>query len=527
MAMSACTGFIGDGSGNAPADSGDGGADVSASGVSPGVRRLTRRQYVSTVKALLGVDLLLAKVPAEVVRKGHGQIASEQGVTYDVVDAFYELGLQAAQAAAASVSCAVDDKACTAQWADGFLRRAFRGPLDADTHALYAALLDAPEAGATARERLVTLIATALSSPNFLYRQEIGTGPLPADSAARVLSDYEVATRLSYLVWGREPDDELLSAAGAGRLLDSAERLRQLERLLAAPEASEGLRGFVRDWMGLYSGGIDKKDPEVLSGTLPELATSADQSFDLTVDDVLRKGARSFTALLTVDSYYVDPSVGTVLGITNPPKTMAPVQLDPQKRLGILMHPVVVAAHTKESGASPFPIGKFIYENVLCNEIGPPAVNAKAPPDTIDPMGKTLRQRLEEMTAAPLCQSCHTKIGPSGFAFLTFDPIGRHSPADKLGRPWDTSGSIPVDADTVAFKNAPELSRALARQAGVAHCVARRLFRWAYGRFEASGDATYVASLERAAVDQSASVHDLLAAIVGSQEFTLVRTGAP
>ena len=493
---------------------------------SPGIRLLTRAQYKGTVEALLGVTVDLTRVPSERVSGGHGQIASAQAVDYAAADAFYELGARAAEEAVAKLACAADDRACVTSFANAFLRRAFRGAADEAMLTAYRELLDNAEAGDTAKARLVTVVGTALSSPIFLYRHELGVTHHPTQPNVRILDSYEIATRLGYLVGESGPDEALLAAAEAGQLGEPAARVMHTDRLLAGADAP-GVVGFVRDWMGLYKGGIMSKDPEVRASTPPSLEASAAESFDRTVKDVLFGASGSFAALLSADHYVVDDAVGKLVGIDDATPSMARRPLAPTERAGILMHPFVLAAHTKESGVSPFPLGQFVYENILCNVIGPPSETPVLPEDSADAGAQTLRQRLEEATSGAGCNGCHAKIGPSGFAFLPFDPLGRFSPNDKLGRPWDTSGSIPVGGSAVTFRSAAELSRQLAEQPSTARCLARRMFRWTFGRFEASGDEAYVSALEGSALASSTKVREVLVSLAQSEEFSLVRVGGP
>lgn len=511
------------GDGSPPVPTGPG--DV-ANKNSPGLRLLTRAQYKGTVEALLGVAVDVTRVPSERVSGGHGQIASAQVVDYAAVNAYYELGAKAAEDAVAKVACEANDVACVTEFANGFLRRAFRGGADDATLASYRGLLGNADAGDTAKTRLATLITTALSSPVFLHRQEIGITHHPTQPNVRILHAHEIATRLSYLVGESGPDEALLAAAEAEQLTDPAARVAQIDRFLASANAP-GVVGFVRDRMGLYRGGVASKDPEVRAGTPSSLEASAAASFDRTVRDVLFNTSGSFAALLSADHYFVDDSVGPLVGINDATAAMTRRALVPAERAGILMHPFVLAAHTKESGVSPFPLGAFVYENVLCNVIGPPSVTPVLPEDTADAGSRTLRERLEAATSGPGCSDCHQKIGPSGFAFLPFDPLGRFTRNDKLGRPWDTTGTIPIGDRTVTFRSAAELSRQLADQPGAAQCVARRLFRWTFGRFEAAGDEGYVASLEQESIASKAAMRNLLVNLAKSEEFTLVRVGAP
>lgn len=493
---------------------------------SPGVRLLTQREVQNSVRDLLGVSLDRSLIPREQLVDGHGHISWAQGAGFDDVERYYELGREAAGQAVPLMEpgCALDTLDCASAVAEDFLYRAFRGTGTAEQRQYYLSILEAPEAGETIPERLETLIATALSSPSFLYRRELGDEPVDGSAYVRWLTDHEIASRLSFLVWQSGPDQALLEAAEAGELRDPQMRLVQLGRMLDDERARVGQVGFVIDWMGAEAGGrIGGKDPEILQGTSPALEALADQSLERTIQDVLFDGAGSFAALLGTERYWVEQELAALLGLPPVGEGFEARELDPNVRRGLLMHPTVLAAHTKESGASPFPVGKFVYENVLCEVIGPPLELPEV--DDEPPEDQTLREQLEELTKATECQACHVRIGPPGFAFLAFDPIGRHSFTDGLGRPYDTTGTVPVADTTVTFDNAAQLAEALSQHDHTARCVARRLFRWTYGYFEGLDVAPYMNELADESIATQADMRELLTAIIGSDQFAQVRLG--
>lgn len=498
---------------------------------SAGIRRLSPREYVHSVHALVGVRVDRDSVPPARLSAGHGQIGLAQAVGYDDVDAFYELGAEAANEATNSpeslamlgFDCGDDDVACRDEWASAFVSRAFREPLSSEDGVRYLGLLEMDKAGASAQERLGTLITAALSSPHFLYRKEIGT----ADGSVRRLTDFEIASRMSFLLWQAPPDAELLALAEAGELRDADARLAQLDRMMAAVPMQGGPMGFVYDWLGLHhSRAIDSKDASVLSGLAGSVGTSAEASLnEMIVASLLSsEGPGSLMGLLTTDEFYSNESLAPILG-TGEGETLEPVRLDAVERLGVLMHPAVLAAHTHESGPSPFTIGKFISESILCRII--PAPPDVPPVEAEDAGDATYRERLEAATSPPVCQGCHAQISPPGFAFLAFDPIGRFDPLDGLGRPLDTSGSLELEGETLAFDNAAEMVDQIAASEQSRRCVARRMFRWTFGRFESERDEALVTELEGVSIATGAAFRELLSSLVSSDEFTQVVTTAP
>lgn len=500
----------------------DGPLEASAFTTSPGIRRLTTREYMHAVEDLTGVRPT-AQPPTELVVEGHGAIAGAQKVGYADVEGFFELGDAVAELAAPTwleASACGAGATCLEEWATGFLRRAFREPPDAETTGRYVSILTDPEAGDDLDQRATTFLSVILSSPLFLYRREVGD-PARRMGTTTPLTEYELAQRMSFLVWGSGPDDALLDAAARGELSDPARRTAQLERMLEDERARRGTRAFVADWMAVLHESIATKDASVLEGTDAQLPASARASLDATVDAVLGAPGAGFADLLSTDTFVVDARVAGLLDV-DPPRgdALEPRAIDTTQRAGILTHPLVVAAHSKESGASPFPIGAFVFGNVLCETIHAPTVIPTLEDVELDE-SMTLRERLESQTTSPQCAFCHNRIGPPGFAFLTFDPLGRHSEADPAGRPFDTAGSIPVGDDTLEFEHVAELSMKLAEHPETATCIARRLFRYTFGRFEAPGDADTLDTLSALAIEERTAAHTMLRAIVAHPDFAL------
>jgi hypothetical protein len=494
---------------------------------SPGLRRLTRAEYVSSVLDLFGAAVSRDDLPKELIIAGHSQIAGAQKTGYDDVNAFADIGDQVAVVAgpklAMQLTCAAGDAACLRKWASDLLLRVFRAPPAAPLLDRYVAILSSADAGDNLSERVTTFVSAALSSPQFLYKKEIGTAAVAGDATSRTLDGYEIATRLAYLAWQAGPDAALLAAAASGGLAQPATRAAQLDRLLADPRAARGSRTFVGDWMGLFENNLSKKAPEILAGTGSDFPTAAARAFDLLVDDVLAAPGAKLTDLLKVDYAYANAPIAKVLGSTSTPADFQKITVDPKQHLGVLTQPMVIGAHSKESGASPFPIGKFIYENVLCDTVPPPPASFPPVMDSAT-SDLTLRQQLEAKTANEPCHTCHSRIGPPGFSFLPYDPVGRYKATDAKGRPFDTTGALLLAGGaTVPFDGAADLSSKLATQPAVQKCLARRYFRWTYGRFEGPTDTAPMTALETATVGSGTAVADLLHQLVSAPGFAQVR----
>jgi len=545
LSLGACTGNVGSSNGagadtSLPGSGGKGGGAAVAQGSGGGggvsgpvdvtasseLRRLTRAEYTNTVYDLLGVDLSADDRPKELVVQGHSEIAAGQKIGYEDSSQYLNLGDKVASSAAAKIDadmkCA--DAACYKTWATGFLLRAFREPPAAALLDRYTAILSSTAAGATQVERVTAFLNALLVSPHFLYRKELGTTAVSGDATAKNMNAYHVASRLSYLVWQSMPDATLFAAAEKKTLLDPTVRKTELERMLKDKRAQKGLRAFVADWMGLFDNNLGKKATAVLTGTPSDLPQQAARAFDMLVDEVLTTGANPrFSDLLKTDQVFANAALSSVLGVTATGTDLQKVQLPSKDRLGILTNPLVIAAHTKESGASPFPIGKFVYENLLCEQIpSPPASVPKVEEEAA--LATTLRQKLESITKDQPCASCHERIGPPGFAFLPFDPVGRFKNSDAKGRPYDTAGSLLLEGSApMPFSSAADLSTKLAAHPEIQKCISRRMFRWAYGRFEADIDEAGLKTIENTAVASGTGVSETLQQIVSAPIFGHVR----
>lgn len=528
--------------GDSPAPGDFENAGEPGAGTETGLRRLTRYEYAATVSDLLGVEVDPDQVPREQLVRGHSVIAAEQRVGYDDVDSFLALGLQigdeVAPALLANASCT--EPACLGSFLDDLLTRAFRETPSDAVRARYAALLESEDAGATLEARLGAVIGAVLSSPRFLHRREVSADG-SASPGAHQLSGTSIATRLSYLVWQGGPDAELLALAERGELTDAATRQRELERLLADPRARRGARGFAREWLSAFDNRVTSKNTSLLADLPDDAAAEIEESFGLTVDDALFGVASAGGApqgrlgdLLSTSRFFGGEAMTKLLGAEAVPAG-SPLLQPAGPRQGLLTHPFVLAAHTKESGASPFPLGKFVFESLLCEEIPPPPPNIPLVAED-DASGLTLRQRLEAVTSEVPCSNCHDRIGPPGFAFLPFDPLGRYREADGAGAPWDTSGTLRIGQDQpsddegrpwvesvdLSFTDTAEMLGALAAAEAVQVCAARRLFRFAYGRFEAEAEAAPRA-LAQAVVEAEGAWAAALGAVVTAPEFIQMR----
>ena len=516
-----CTGNIGDRSvGDVPPGTLD--CNQAALQDSP-VRRLTRWEYNNTVRDLLGDQTHPADSFApESVQLGFTNGAASPPMSATVVEEYEAAALDlAAQAVAdpnALLPCdpiADGEDACAKQFVAAFGRRAFRRPLEAAELAAYGDFYAAQKATFGFAGAIEMVVAAMLQSPMFLYQVEIGM-PAPGAGALR-LTGYETATRLSYLLWGTMPDDELLDAAEKGEL-DTAEKVRaRAEAMIDDDRGARAITDFYVQWARLAPVPTLHKNAPEFTPTIGELMLTETSMF---VDHVVRQGEGTVEALLTKPVTYMNADLAAFYGIDGGPTgaEFEEVALDPTRYAGVLTHGSLLATLAHEAQPSPVYRGKFVLEQLLCSPPPPPPDNVNTQLPAPDPK-KTLRQQMEELTANQPCFGCHSIMNPPGFAFDHFDAVGRWRDDDR-GLPIDTTGDLkgPDDA-TGSFADHVELAGILAGSEAVRGCMVQQWFHYAYGRGEGDLDGCSMGQLGEAFEASGGNIRTLLLELTQTPAF--------
>lgn len=549
-AMPACQGAIGDGAG-LPGPSQSPGPSVPAprptatpSPTTPppppelpafepapaSMRRLTRVEYGHTVRDLLGLE---APVDLEQDTVLHGfttVAASALTVSERAADQYEAAALDLAErlfddAARrdAFVGCAPasPDDPCVRAFIERFGRRAWRRALTTEEVDRWQGV--ARTVHANLRDTAVALeLVTAglLQSPHFLYRVEIGT-PDPADPTQRRYTGDEMASRLSYLIWGSTPDDALLDAAARGELDDVAGITRQAQRMLEAPRAKGALARFFAEHLKLDRlDGITKD-----AATFPQMTSTLPRAMrteiERIIDDVVFEQQGDVRDIFDSRTTFVNEELARVYnmpGVTGEALTRVPLP-DNSPRAGILTTAGFLALNAHASVTSPTLRGRFIRQSLLCQDIPPPPANVVTELPEPDPNAgpQTLRERLEALhLAVDSCAACHRLMDPLGFGFESFDAIGAYRTRDN-GLPIDTTGVM----DGRSFRNARELAARVKESPAVASCVARMTYRYATGQLEGPAQARVVKALTDAFTSRGHRFQDLILAVVTSDGFRL------
>ena len=499
------------------------------------MRRLSNAEYLASVAALFpGVTPALPELPPDTTSQGFENDARSLGASDVRVARWEDVAFRYTQAATASDEALAgflsfcerwdDDasqRACGRALVDTLGRRTHRRPLTDAQRARYEAFFEAQrgEIDFAAAVQLTTM--AMLQSPWFLYRLEIEGGMPRGDVVA--LDAWDVATRLSFLLWEEGPNDALLDAAARGELTDAASLEAHARRMLADPRARAAVLDFHRQWLDLDRIEIPEHalridDPEWTETT----QRSAREETDRFIAHALFDGEGTLGALLTSRETYVDRELARIYGVSGPTAAgeWARATLPEGERAGLLTRAAFLAAESHAGNPSPPLRGLYVMERLLCETRPTPPPDVDLSPPTAEPGEgpRTNRQLFDERTASPTCQGCHVRMHGFGYALEGYDEAGAFRDLDD-GLPVDASGSITGTDVDGPIDGAIELSERLASSERVHECATRRWVRYAQGRAEERTDACLTERLSERFVTSGGDVRELLVAMVTSPEF--------
>jgi hypothetical protein len=485
------------------------------------LRRLTAAQFRNSLHDLLGNDVTVGELEPDSLREGFASV----GATYTTISA---RGIEqydaAAQAAAhqgfadparrsQQLGCTPagpDVERCVRAYLTGFGRRAWRRPLTPEEVDDYTKVtLDAAQILGDANQALEQVTIALLTSPNFLYRVEVGTS---GGNGRFRYSGWELASRMSYFLWNSTPDDALLAAVEAGQLDTSAGLAVQAARLLQSPRARSGFSGgFGRDLLWLDSlADTPKNDPRFTDALKTSMETEVLRLFESRLDP----GADVMDLLVSTKAF-VDGNLAGLYGLPRPAGTGATVDLPASgPRGGLLGTAAFLSIYSAQDRTSPTARGVFVREKLLCQPM-------PTPPDNVNitlPTGNlTTRQRLEQHRANAGCRACHELFDPVGFAFESFDWIGAYRDREG-GLPVDPSGNL----DDFEFTSARELTAHLRDMPAVRDCLLKNLFRNLNGHLETDADTATLTAWTTAFDGAQRSLPIFLAKLLGNDDFRVV-----
>lgn len=495
------------------------------------IRRLTKTEYGNTLRDLFGVDsAIAAELPDEVSGEGYlntlSPLQSEQylAIANEVLNRVFAPSGQPPTEIQKrffgdTPAPGSDLRAAARTVAIQLTRNAYRRPASGEELDLLVRVFDlAQESKLDYQDSLRLMLKAVLISPQFLFITQ--QKDLEAGQTIAPLDDYQLASRLSYLLWATMPDAELSALADAGKLHEQSVLLAQVKRLLDDPKSRALFDGFGAQWLGLM--GLESKvfDTAMFPQMTAEMRTAMIDEARLYFDSIVREN-RSVIDFVDSDYTFLNGTLASLYGLESSVtgQEMRKVKLDDTNRGGILGMPGILATTSFPNRTSPVKRGVWVLEQVLGEQVPP------APPN-VPPLEKqdkqavenlTLRKRTELHRTNAVCANCHKILDPIGFGLENFDAIGRWREQDDTGGAIDAAGELPGDKH---FSSPRELKAIIAsRKEDLARNLTRKLLAYALCRQLEGYDEIVVDQLMEAIAKDGYRMQSLISEIVTSYPF--------
>jgi hypothetical protein len=478
------------------------------------VRRLSNIELERSVRALVGNrDLEIAsRLPPDVRQAGYTPNAQQSmspatAVRWSALAE--EIAREAGQDVKRFVAC--DEPACGREFVRKITRRAWRRPATPAELAALQRLFDEEVAMAGVRSGFELTLSTLLQSPSFLYVTELGA---QSDAPLTRLTNYELASALSYTLSGGPPDDALLDKAKQGELTAPEVRRKEARRILGRSYTRHHFRQFVLEWLEVDQLLNTAKNPNLHPKyeRLKEHMLAETRAY---VDEVMVNYGASIDALLIGGFASVDPSMARYYGL----EAFGPVvPLQGTGRVGVLQQASFLAMHSHPDTTSPVLRGDFVLRKVLCKQMPRPSeLGIEVVMPTPVP-GQSTRRRFEQHTTDPQCQTCHQTIDAIGYTFEGFDEAGAARTVEGE-TPVDTRTQLSLFGSETRFADSADLSVWLTKQPRTRECFARQAFRYFSAQSDASTELAFLKVVQQLPPQSRGNLIEVLVEYAGSELF--------
>lgn len=414
---------------------------------------------------------------------------------------------------------------CASKIFSNLAQRAFRRPVTTQDIEAPLAFYRSARQGGDFESAIREALPAILASPKFLFRSEVTPRTAKAGVAHRI-SDLELASRLSFFLTGRAPDQPLLEAAEKGLLNRPATLESQVKRLLADARSNSLVTNFAFQWLKMRA--LDDADPDAI--LFPNFDDGLREAFKREVELFVRsvfRDDRSVLDLLTGNYTFVNERLALHYGIPNVRGTrFRRVTLTDPNRFGLLGKGGVLTVTSYANRTAPVLRGAWILENLMGTPPAAPPPDVEGFPENKDgEKAKTVREIMETHRARPACNSCHGIMDPLGFALENFDAIGEWRAADRwAGTPIDASDTM---VDGTKISGPVDLRNSLMRRPDqFVQTLTEKLMTYGLGRSMEYYDMPAVRQIVRDAARDNYRFSSIVMGIVKSVPFQMRKSAA-
>jgi hypothetical protein len=421
-------------------------------------------------------------------------------------------------AARFSKSRSLNTDATAREFVESMGKWLFRGPLTKREEINYSGIATTvASAGGSYVEGVALMIEAMLQSPRFIYRIEDQRGAGP-------VGDYELASRLSYIIWGGPPDVELMRAADDGELTDRSQVESQVRRMLKDRRAVTRSLQFVGDWLNVDRLANMQPNAKRFPDWNAQLAGDMRQETLTFFEEIVWKQNRPLADLINAQFTFATPRLATHYGLKPTGAGLSRYDLSSvPARGGLLTQSSVLTIGGDD--ASMVTRGLFVLKDVLRGSVGDPPPGLDTTPVPSEP-GLSQRLIAEKRIGNVSCGGCHSKFEPLAFGLERFDGIGAYHDKDEHGNSLRDDGEIlfPGEAKPVKYNSSAELMDLLAGNDRVRESITWKVTQFALGRPLGAADARTVREIHQTAQQDGGTYQTLMAAIVTSDLVMMNRT---
>lgn len=497
------------------------------------IRRLTKVEYGNTLRDLYGVDPSIAdNLPEEVFGEGYLNSLSplQSELFLDIANKVLNRILAREGEAPTPTQKhlfgeappdGADLQKAARRIARSLARDAYRRPA---SEAELDVLIEVFDLGRDHKldylSALGLMLKAILVSPQFLFITP-AAGVVESDERIVPLDNFQLASRLSYLLWMSPPDGQLSALADRGKLHEPKILRSQVKRLIMHPRSRALFDGFGAQWLGLDKMENQTFDANLFPQMTPAMRSAMMEEARLFFESIVRDN-QSVVRFVDSDYTFLNGTIAKLYGLEKSVKgkAMRKVKLTDPNRGGILGMPAALASTSFPNRTSPVKRGVWVLEQLLGEHIPPPPADVPEleDQDRKSVEGLTLRQRTKLHQADPVCANCHKVLDPIGFGLENFDAIGRWREHDDGGGAIDPSGQLP-DGET--FTNPKELKQLIAKsEASLARNLTERLMAYALCRQLEGYDEIVVDQLMEKIAEDDYRMQTLVTEIATSYLFT-------
>lgn len=484
--------------------------------------RLTPLQFETEARRLLGDLPDAGQYPAGQAQTGFSNFAAgatiDRSIAQRIIQITEDYAIWAEENAMMVSGCGADfPSACVDSFIGDFLTRAYRRPATDAEQATLRALYDSVATEHDAAYAFRSIIQATLMSPHVLYRSEIGAaydgevfGEPAEGEEIVVLSEYEIASLLSYALTDEAPDETLLQLASEGQLRDPAVRRMQAQRLM--PRSHEIWRRFFWEWLDMSRFEEQSNALEISAS----LRAAMLEEFAEFVGRVVVDEDGTLEEVFTSTRSWANPELAAFYDVAHSGTGLAPIDFDPSERAGILTQGAWLVSHGSREEEFVVRRGMGIFLRTLCRDLTPPeGLDVNAAQAELISHEAPVREQIEARSESPICGACHRTPDPIGLAFERFDAVGQIRGEYPDGDPIDSVAVIPNIGEV---DSGAGVGAGLAASDEFQNCFVRRFAHTSLGA-DLGEDSAWVTDVTEAFMEDGGSIEAMVQHLVAHPGF--------